>query len=371
MPKVKIDNLLGSEVLSEDVKARINEAWETKLNEARAEIATNLREEFAVRYDNDKAQLIEAMDAKLNDTIHAELKEFAQDRAKLAEERVAYKKAMKSHAKVFEKFILESLKKEITELRDDRNNQKKNFGKLEEFVLGQLTNELNEFHNDRRSLIEQKVRMVKEGKKVIAEAKAAFVKKAAKKINSVMETTIRGELSTLREDIQQAKENEFGRKLFETFAAEFASSTLSEGTEVAKLSRKISQLSKQLVESKALITEKEKAITEATRKSKRAIDLSERKLIMAEMMAPLTRDQRDVMGALLESVKTDSLRTSYKKYLPNVLKEAKPYTQNDKKANLTESTASTVITGDKIERQDDFGSKKSADIISLKKLAGL
>ena len=56
------------------------------------------------------------------------------------------------------------------------------------------------------------------------------------KLASIVESTVTGELSTLKEDIMLAKENMFGRKIFETFATEFMSSHLAEGTQVSKLS---------------------------------------------------------------------------------------------------------------------------------------
>jgi len=143
-----IEKILGSEVLSEEVKESVTEAWNAKLAEAREDITAELREEFAGRYENDKTQIVEAMEAMLNDTIKSELNEFAEDKAKLAGDRVAYKKAVKEHAGLLDEFIMQTLKTEITELREDREAQKANFGKLENFVLEQLTKELNEFHED-------------------------------------------------------------------------------------------------------------------------------------------------------------------------------------------------------------------------------
>jgi len=87
-----IEKILGSEVLSEEVKESVTEAWNAKLAEAREDITAELREEFAGRYENDKTQIVEAMEAMLNDTIKSELNEFAEDKAKLAGDRVAYKK---------------------------------------------------------------------------------------------------------------------------------------------------------------------------------------------------------------------------------------------------------------------------------------
>ena len=48
--------------------------------------------------------------------------------------------------------------------------------------MEQLTKELNEFHEDKRSLVEAKVKMIKEGKEVINQTKADFIKTAATKV---------------------------------------------------------------------------------------------------------------------------------------------------------------------------------------------
>jgi hypothetical protein len=82
-------------------------------------------------------------------------------------------------------------------------------------------------------------------------------------------------------------------------------------------------------------------------------------------MAPLGKDQKEIMGALLESVKTEKLRDAFNKYLPNVLKEDAQISQKEK-AQLTETTK--VVTGNKATSQSETG---SAEIINLKKLAGI
>ena len=154
-----MDELLNSSTLSEEVRSSISEAWETQLTEARDAITAELREEFANRYENDKEQMVEAMDKMIGDVISKELEEFKEDKAKVNEDRVAYRKHMKEHAKVLDKFVMETLAKEIDELRNDRNAQDANMSKLEGFVMKQLTKELNEFHEDKRSLVEAKVKM--------------------------------------------------------------------------------------------------------------------------------------------------------------------------------------------------------------------
>ena len=358
-----IDELLSSSTLSEEVRSSISEAWESKLNEAREAITAELREEFAQRYENDKSQIVEAMDSMLGDVIGKELEEFKLDKAKVNEDRVAYRKHMREHAKVLDGFVMETLRKEIKELREDRASQANNMTQLEGFVLEQLTKELNEFHDDKRSLVEAKVKMIKEGKKVIDQTKRAFVENAAKKVNAILESTLKKELTTLREDIQVAKENTFGRKIFETFAAEFMSSYLSEGTEVAKLSKKVNELTNKVNESAKKIAAKDVQLTESARKVRIAEDKADRKAIMQEMMTPLSKQHKEIMSALLESTQTKDLQNAFNKYLPSVLREdAKP----QPKKVLSESAKE--VTGNKSTAAE---ASVDSNIVNLRKLAGI
>jgi uncharacterized protein YbcI len=359
-----MDELLNSSTLSEEVRSSISEAWDTQLTEARDTITAELREEFAGRYENDKEQMVEAMDKMIGDVIGKELEEFKQDKAQVAEDRVSYRKHMKEHAVVLDKFVMETLAKEIQELRNDRNAQDANMSKLEGFVMKQLTKELNEFHEDKRSLVEAKVKMIKEGKEVINQTKADFIKTAAGKIEGIMENTIRTELHTLREDIQTAKENTFGRKIFETYAAEFMSSYLNEGTEVSKLSKVVESLQGEIDSKDKAIAEKEVMIAESAKTARIAKDTAERKQIMQEMMQPLSKDHKEIMGALLESVKTDKLQNAFNKYLPSVLKED---TNKPEKKMISESN--TEVTGNKAEVTASAGDE--ANIVYLRKLAGI
>ena len=52
--------------------------------------SADLREEFANRYDADKEQMVEALDAMLTDTITKELKEFAEDKRDAVATKVDY-----------------------------------------------------------------------------------------------------------------------------------------------------------------------------------------------------------------------------------------------------------------------------------------
>ena len=221
----KLDEILSESVgLSEDVKSQIVGLWESKINEAREEVAATLREEFARKFEHDKGVLVESMDRFLTDQIRVELGEFADDKRKLVSERLAYKRKMVEHTGMLNTFITEAVAKEMKEFYAEKKALKENFSKLENFLLKQLAEEIREFRLDKKSLVEQKVKMVTEGRQKLQETKVQFIKRASKIVESNIEKTLRNEIGQFKEDIRIARENEFGRKIFESVAAEFMTS---------------------------------------------------------------------------------------------------------------------------------------------------
>jgi hypothetical protein len=156
----------------------------------------------------------------------------------------------------------------------------------------------------------------------------------------------------------------FGRKLFETFAAEFMSSHIAEGTHISKLSKELSDAKIQLEESQKEIADREAKIIIETNKVTKINESRERESVMSELMSPLSKDKRELMNNLLESVSTSKLKAQFNKYLPTVLNESSPV----KSQKLTESQK-TVITGNKAATANETANE--AEIINLKKLAGI
>ena len=361
-------NLLESGALSEEAGAAIKEAMEAKLNEAREEITAELREEFAQKFEHDKGVIVEAMDNMLTTAIQAEMTEFKSDRESLIAERVAYKKAISEHAKILEKFITSQLAAEVKELQADRAKVAENLETTKSFVVKQLSRELAEFHNDKRELVETKVRMVAEGKQLLNKTKESFVKRSAELVENTISNALRSEIAMLKEDITAAKENEFGRKLFEAFAGEFMSSQLNEGTEVAKVNKKLDETANKVAELEAVITAKEADIATAQKAKRVMEDRMNRKAKLDELLSPLAGQKREVMSDLLESVKTTNLKTAFKKYLPAVLNESVSAQAETK--TLTESKV-TEHTGNRVVKETTQSTGDDADIVVLRKLAGL
>jgi len=367
----KIDEILSESVgLSEDIRNQIVGLWDTKISEAREEVAATLREEFARKFEHDKGTLVESMDRFLTDKVRVELEEFAEDKRKLVAERIAYKSKVVEHTGMLNRFITEAVAKEMKEFYAEKKAMKENFGKLENFLLKQLAEEIREFRSDKKSLVEQKVKMVTEGKQKLQETKAQFIKRAAQIIESNIEKTLRNEIGQFKEDIRVARENDFGRKIFESVAAEFMTSYLNEGTELKKLQKVIESKNKML----ATLTEsvkKNKSLMEGLDGKLRATqDLVERQKVMSELLAPLSKDKKAVMKELLESVQTKNLQGQYNKYLPSVLNEAIERKPVAAKPQLNEATLS-ANTGNRAKVAQADESEDSSDLRKILSLAGI
>jgi len=366
----KFTDLLGSVVLSEEVRDNINAAWEKHIAESREDITAELREEFASRYEHDKGQLVEAMDMLLQNTIANASGEFKKLHEDAINQRVKYAAKISEDAKLLQKFVMETLANEVAELKADRQAQKNSLGRLEEFALRKLTSELSELHEDHKQLVGARVKLVAEGRKAIEEARTTFIKKASEKVNAIVAETFKKELGQLKEDIREAKENNFGRKIMEAFAAEFMASKFADGTAVSQLNKQIKEIKSQLEESQKIIEAKDTEINEASRRQRIAEDQMARNRVMQDLCAPLSKDKRAIMEELLESTETGKLKDQFQKFLPSVLNEE---VRRDKKT-LVEGVQSqkTVITGDKPAAAAEIKESAESDTIQqLRKLAGI
>jgi len=353
--------LVESGVMTEETQSVIEAAFSKKIEENRDQVTAQLREEFAQKYTHDKGVMVEAIDKMLSERLAAEMAELVEDKKALAEAKVAYQHKMKSDAKVLESFILGQLGKELVEFQNDRQKVTENFHKLEQFVVHALAKEINEFAVDKRDLAETKVKLVREAKSKFEEIKSKFIQRSAAVVQEAVTSKLNSEIKQLKEDIDSARENSFGRRVFEAFAQEYSGSYLNEKSETSKLLKVIEKKEQELAEAKNAMSQKDTIVESKDREIRVAKDLMERKTVMSEMLAPLSADKREVMQSLLESVKTSRLRDAYDKYLPAVIEGEK------RKVTKVALTESTEVTGDK-ESKPEVGLD---NILDIRKLAGL
>jgi len=361
-----LKTLFENDVVSEEVRHEIEEAWNAKVKENKQSATAELREEFAKKYEHDKSVMVEAIDAMISERLAEEIAEFAEDRKQLAEAKAKYAVAMRENANLLKDFVVDQLGKEVSELHQDQKAMADKFSMLESFVVDALAKEIAEFHEDKKDLAETKVKLIKEAKSKFAEVKKAFVETSANKVSDIVSKTLTKEITALKEDIEDARRNDFGRKLFEAFANEYATSHLNEKSETAKLMKVVDLKNKQLAEAEAKMAKTKKLAESKDAEINKMKALQERSAAINELIAPLSKGQKDIMIDLLESVQTNRLRSAFDKYLPAVIDGKTPA----KKASLTEGKE---VTGNRDEVSQTNVSSKADDnnVLDIRRLAGL
>ena len=360
-----IKPLLDSGIINEETEMAINEAWEAKLSEAKETVRAELREEFAQRYEHDKSVMVEALDKMVNESLSKELKEFAEDKKRLAEDRVKYNQKMSETADKFKGFLVGKLSEELKELREDRKAMAGTMGKVEQFVIRQLAEEIKEFEQDKRDVVETKVKLVAGAKDKLEELKAKFIGRSSALVKEAVTKNLESELTQLKEDIQHARENMFGRRLFEAFASEFAGTHLNENKEIKKLLGIIAEKDHKLAEASQAQEDAKKLVESKESEIKVIKESSQRKETMSTLLKTLNKEKAAVMSDLLESVHTDKLQSAFDKYLPAVLNNSKI----DQAAKQVLAESKKEVTGDKTAK--DVSKSDGSNIIELKRLAGL
>lgn len=358
-----LKQLFENNVISEEIQESIEKAWEARINENRQQVSQQLREEFAQKYEHDKATMVEAVDRMLSEQLSKELVEFAEDRKQLAEMKVKYAKKMRKDADVMKEFVTQTLSREIRELHEDQQAATEKFSKLEQFVIESLAQEITEFYTDKQDLAETKVRLVREGREELKRVKEQFVRRSAKLVENIVSENLQSEITSLKEDIEAARRADFGRKLFEAFAAEYQTSYLNEKSESAKLLKVIDMKELALKEAADAVVQAERVLEKKNQEISMLKESYTRKEIMGELLAPLNTEQRNIMSELMEGVKTSKLNESFEKYLPAVIAGRTP----QKKQALVEAKE---VTGNKTSKTT-FTSADESNIIDIRRLAGL
>lgn len=393
-----LQELLENAVLGEETREALQEAFSLKLKETEAK----LQESYAARYEHEKHILVETMDMMLTDVIKKELMEFQADKRSVAAQKVKLAKALAearkqsasetaNKLKVMEKFMMKQIATELTEFRSDRRSLQEQkhilaqqlnehqtlteqavtqkVHKLEEFVLRQLSQELREFVADKQSLVEQRVKLASEAKQKLNEARSSFVNRATEVVDRTLNEVIRKELVQWRDDIKVARENNFGRKIFEAVAAEYMSSYLAEGTETKKLQKQLVNIQQQLQEAQAESAQKTTLLESERRAAHQARERAHRVGVLNELLSPLRGDKRAVMENLLSDVKTTQLKEAFHRYMPTVMNNHVPA---PKKATTSVASRSVAHSGDRVSLTETAQNKpEDPDLQNILYLAGI
>jgi len=396
----QLQELLENAVLGEDTRTALQEAFAAKLKEAEHK----LEESYARRFEHERAVLVETMDTMLNSVIRKELEEFSQDKRSVAAQKVKlaeanrraeanYQAKLAKNVKMLESFMLKQITSELAEFREDRKSLaeqrdrmaqelnesraatqaafEQKVAKLENFVLKQLSEEIEEFQADKQALVEQRVKLAAQARTKLDETRQRFVTRATTVVDKTLNEVIRKELVQWRDDIKIARENNFGRKIFEAVAAEYMSSYLSEGTATKKLQKQLQETTQQLQEAQQQIASKQKLLESEQRAATVARERAQRVEVLNELLSPLRGDKRAVMESLLSDVKTANLKEAFHRYMPSVLNNNPA--QAPKKPAQAAANKTVAHSGDRVSLVEQTQPKieETEDLQNILVLAGI
>jgi hypothetical protein len=308
-----LKKLLENEVLAEDTKAELTAAFESF-----------------------EAELTETVRAETEATVKAELTEqWVKDREVLVE--------------AIDSKVGEFLDRELGELKEDVSRFRDLEAEYAKKLVEQRAIMAEELKDDMSTLIDQ--------------------------IDQFLGERIEAEFNELKEDIDEFKKLQFGRKIFEAFAGEFNVNFVDEDS----LQSQVQELSAKLEESEAKLSESAESNAKLTRDAK-----------VKQLLAPLNEFQSEVMSNILDTTPTEKLDETFNKFVGRIVEESSqtPEKENDtvlaeaaEKQQLDESAESVeaavvvkngdaeVTTAEAVEAQAVQLSE--SDMLSLKRLSGI
>lgn len=164
--------------------------------------------------------------------------------------------------------------------------------------------------------------------KKLEEFKTSYAEKLEEGFKELVESHVKEEIEELRDDLIEAKKHNFGKKLFEAFAAEFEEFGI--GDDVKELRAKLEESAKAIEESQATINE------------------MKREKVIGELLSNLSGSKKEVMKTILEGVETDKLSERYEETIKSVLSDEDGKGQEEEKKVVLESKD----TGSKISEHD-------------------
>jgi len=293
-----LNKLLASELLSEEVKAEISTKWT----------------ESVAAY---KAVVKEEVTAEVRAELHEEIKS-------------EWKKELAAIVESVDAFIADQTTKEVSELKGDIET----FRDLEAEYASKIVEEKNslsaKFDEEINSLVG--------------------------KLDKFIDARVAEEIVELKSDLELVKQNDFGRRIYEAFAAEF---------DVAHVDGDSIQAS--LVAANGKIADAEKTITELNASMSKMVRESK----LDKLLSNLSGDSREKMAFILQNVETVRLEEAYKTFVGRVLKDPSPEAAPQQQQVVTESV---VVTGEEsVETPPASKSvvEETQRFAHLKRLAGI
>lgn len=321
----------GMDVLNEETRDRIVAAFQKTLAEAKVEQEKAIRAELAERYEADKKAIHAALEQFLEQELSGAVAEFKSGIEEVDNLKKQY--ADKSVA------VKEQAKKYVAS----------RLGAIEQVIEGILRRELTELHESEKVNRRAYLNAITEAKAEQEQQYTAFREKAAAVLEHIVNVKVQGSLDELREDIKAARQSDFGRELFEAFYTTFRSQFFDSSKEfravTAKLQESQAELEKVRDESATAVKEAQEKAQAAENQTRKIQESVVRARTINKMLEGLQGNTKAKMKHLLEAAKTQDLRKTYRKFLPELLAESKKGGGRSQQRKKLEETVVELKTG--------------------------
>lgn len=347
-----LKKLLESEILSDETKNEITETFRSVLEDAKVQQDKALRAEFAERYERDKEKIAEAVESFINQRMENEINEFHGDMKGLAEQRIKYVNAQ--HA-----------------LREQAQHAIRHRLEIFEKALRKaLVRETKELHEDLKVNRQAALRAITEAKAQGEADRQAFRVKGAKVLEQIINVKLDSQMRALKEDIEKAKQNDFGSRIFEAFMGEARRIFFNSHKELRSMLKRINEQQQTHEAEKAELLNR---LNEAQTVAKKAVHENryiKESAVRAQKMSRLLTTipsgiAREKMKTFLESSPVADMEKTFRKFAPSILTEAK------KPQQRTQFQEHAVGMRNGNGRQAGTEDPDDQEIVQLRALAGI
>lgn len=370
-------------ITSSDAKKAFEDLMKEKVEQIRKEVRQEVFEEFAKQAKVDKENIVESVNTVMNKVVADNQKKNEILKKNLIKEKLSLKEAKDNlekekmdyvasikadynkkllayqnemNKKLTEakadyiskatKFLNETLKNEVSELRGDRKQLSEALTKFGKFISDQVSLYAKDHKNEMDKLDNLRVRLVKEHNEKLSDSKKKFFTEAAGKMEKFTNAVIARELKEFRSDIVESRKRAFGAKLFEAFAKEYAVKFFNEDKVVKSMLESVKANQNKLIATNKTL---EKQLKESKEQNAKATKINEglmRNKIINESVSILAKDKQDMIKNLVKDVPTEKLQESINKYIPMIMNDSGKKQINNNRV-LKEGRKPTILTGEK------------------------
>ena len=374
-------------ITSSDAKKAFEDLMKEKVEQIRKEVRQEVFEEFAKQAKVDKENIVESVNTVMNKVVadnqkkneilkknlikeKLSLKEAKDNLEKEKMDYVAsikadYNKKLNAYKSEMDKklteakadyivkatkFLNETLKNEVSELRQDKKQLGEALTKFGNFISDQISVYAKEQKQELNKLDALRVRLVKEHNEKMAETKKKFFTEAANKMEKFTNAVIARELKEFRSDIIESRKRQFGAKLFEAFAREYAVKFFNEDKVVKSMLESVKANQNKLIASNKSLEKQLKETKEQAVKTSKINESLMRNKIINESVSILAKDKQDMIKNLVKDVPTEKLQESINKYIPMIMNDSGKKQINTNSRVLKEGRKPTILTGENKKR---------------------